>query len=143
MPGSIGPSARRSTHLERIYFAADERPSSVLARTRPFVLVLRIPYRKESSGEGENDVNAFSPFGRLAGFTPLIVRLIVGVIMAAHGLQKLAMGPTGFGQGMLAQLSVPAPVLMGYVVTFVELVGGILLIAGLFARLAALLLTII
>ena len=39
-------------------------------------------------------------------------------------------------------MSVPAPELMAYVVTFVEIVGGILLIVGLFSRLAALLLTI-
>ncbi len=39
-------------------------------------------------------------------------------------------------------MSVPAPKLMAFVVTFVEIVGGILLIVGLFSRLAALLLTI-
>lgn len=82
-----------------------------------------------------------SPMDRLAGFAPLVVRIIVGIIMAAHGFQKLAMGPGAFGQG-LAQMGVPAAALMGYVVTFVELVGGILLILGLFSRLAALLLTI-
>ena len=29
---------------------------------------------------------ALSPLGRLAGIVPLIVRVIVGVIMVAHGL---------------------------------------------------------
>ena len=43
---------------------------------------------------------------------------------------------------MLAGLGVPFPVLMGYVVTFTELGGGILLVIGLLARLAALALTI-
>ncbi len=61
--------------------------------------------------------------------------------MAAHGLQKLLAGPAGFGQA-LAQMGVPLPVLMGYVVTLVELVGGVLLIVGLLSRLSALLLTI-
>ena len=84
---------------------------------------------------------ALSPMDRLAEFAPLVVRVIVGVIMAAHGLQKLLAGPGSFG-GFLAQLGVPAPTLMGYVVTLVELGGGILLIIGLFSRLAALLLTI-
>ncbi|WP_166397051.1 DoxX family protein [Rubrobacter marinus] len=69
-----------------------------------------------------------------------MIRLVVGVIMAAHGYQKLAGGPANFG-GMLAQLGVPAPTLMAYVVTFVELVGGILLILGLLSRWAGLLLT--
>ena len=61
--------------------------------------------------------------------------------MVAHGLQKLTGGPANFGQG-LAGMGVPLPVLMAYVVTFVELIGGILLIIGLLSRLAALLLTI-
>ena len=84
---------------------------------------------------------ALSPFARLASLAPLVARVIVGVIMAAHGFQKLAAGPAGFG-GFLQQLGVPLPTLMAYVVVFVELVGGILLILGLFSRLAALLLTI-
>ncbi len=39
-------------------------------------------------------------------------------------------------------MGVPLPVLIAYVVTFVELIAGILLIIGLLSRLAALLLTI-
>ena len=63
--------------------------------------------------------------------------------MAAHGLQKLTeFGPSNFGEQMLGGLGVPLPVFMAYVVTFVELFGGILLILGLLSRLAALLLTI-
>jgi putative oxidoreductase len=80
-------------------------------------------------------------FAEGAGYAPLVVRVLVGIIMFAHGLQKLQGGPANFGQG-LAQLGVPLPGLMGYVVTFVELIGGILLIVGLFSRVAALLLTI-
>ena len=76
-----------------------------------------------------------------AGYAPLVVRVLVGVIMAAHGWQKLQAGPSGFGQA-LAGLGVPLPELMAYVVTFVELIGGVLLIVGLLSRLAALLLTI-
>ena len=66
---------------------------------------------------------------------------MVGVIMTAHGWQKLQGGPSGFGQA-LGGLGVPLPELMAYVVTFVELIGGVLLIVGLLSRLAALLLTI-
>jgi putative oxidoreductase len=76
-----------------------------------------------------------------AGYAPLVVRVLVGVIMTAHGWQKLQGGPSGFGQA-LAGLGVPLPELMAYVVTFVELIGGALLIVGLLSRLAALLLTI-
>ncbi len=84
---------------------------------------------------------SLSPMNRLAEFAPLVVRVIAGIIMTAHGLQKLQAGPANFG-GFLAQLGVPLPTLMGYVVTLVELLGGILLIVGLFSRLTALLLTI-
>ena len=49
-----------------------------------------------------------APMARLAGLAPLVVRLIVGIIMFAHGLQKLTqMGPLDFGQGMLVGLDVP------------------------------------
>ena len=84
---------------------------------------------------------SLSPLARLAGFAPLAVRIIVGIIMFAHGLQKHQGRPANFG-GLLSQLGVPAPELMAYVVTFVELVGGALLIVGLLSRLSALLLTI-
>ena len=76
-----------------------------------------------------------------AGYAPLVVRVLVGIIMVAHGWQKLQGGPANFGEG-LAGLGVPLPALMAYVVTFVELIGGILLIVGLLSRLAALLLTV-
>lgn len=84
---------------------------------------------------------ALSPMGRLAGIGPLAARVIVGVIMAAHGLQKLLGGPANFG-AFLQQLGVPLPTLTAFVVTFVELVGGILLVLGLFSRLSALLIAV-
>jgi putative oxidoreductase len=84
---------------------------------------------------------ALSPLNRLAELGPLAVRVIVGTIMAAHGWQKVQAGPANFGAA-LGQMGVPLPTLVGYVVTFVEVVGGILLIVGLLSRLAALVLTI-
>ena len=48
-----------------------------------------------------------------AGFAPLVVRVLVGVIMLVHGWQKLQGGPAGFGQ-RLAELGVPLPGLMAY-----------------------------
>ncbi len=50
-------------------------------------------------------------------------------------------GRAGFGQ-VLGQLGILLPGLIGFVVTFVELVGGFLLIVGLLPWLAALVLTI-
>lgn len=81
-----------------------------------------------------------SPLRRFAPLAPVIARLLVGVVMLVHGWQKLVdMTPAGFGEGMLGGLGVPAPVAFGWVVTLIELVGGALLIAGLFTRVAALL----
>ena len=80
---------------------------------------------------------------QLAGFAPLILRVMAGIVMAVHGWQKLTeVGPANFGRQALANLGVPLPVFMGYVVTFVELIGGILLIVGLLSRIAALILAI-
>jgi len=99
---------------------------------------------KKRPAEGGTDMRTLglSPVNRLAAFAPLVVRVIVGVIMAAHGWQKITQIGVGNFGGFLAQLGVPLPTLMAFVVTFVELVGGILLILGLFSRLAALILTI-
>jgi putative oxidoreductase len=84
---------------------------------------------------------SLSPLARLAALAPLSARVIVGIIMFAHGLQKLLGGPANFG-GALEGMGVPLPVLMAFVVTLVEVVGGLLLIIGLLSRLSALLLTI-
>jgi putative oxidoreductase len=81
-----------------------------------------------------------APLRRLAPATPVIARLLVGIVMAVHGWQKLTdMTPAGFGEGMLGMLGVPAPVFFGWIVTLIELVGGIALIVGALTRVAALL----
>jgi putative oxidoreductase len=85
---------------------------------------------------------AHSSVSRFADLGPLALRLLAGIVMTAHGAQKLfEVGPAKFGSTMLADLGVPAPTFFGYVVTFVELFGGIFLIIGLLSRLASLLLT--
>lgn len=84
---------------------------------------------------------SLSSMAQFAGFAPLVARVIVGVIMFAHGLQKLIGGPANFGLA-LDGLGVPLPVFMAFVVVLVEVVGGLLLIIGLLSRLSALLLTI-
>ena len=75
--------------------------------------------------------------GRLAGLAPVFLRLITGVIMGAHGYQKLITGPEIIGRTALDPLGVPFPILAGYLLTFAELVGGLLLIAGFLSRVAA------
>jgi putative oxidoreductase len=76
---------------------------------------------------------------RFAPVAPVVLRVVVGAVMAAHGWQKLTdMGPAMFGETMVADLGIPAPVAVGWLVTLVELIGGGLLVLGLFTRLSAL-----
>ena len=80
---------------------------------------------------------------RTQGLGLAILRVVTGIVFLMHGGQKLVqVGPGNFGSQALAGLGVPLPVFMGYVVTFVELIGGILLIVGLFTRLVAILLAV-
>lgn len=77
--------------------------------------------------------NTAPPVAQRLGLT--LLRVVVGVIFAAHGLQKFTQqgGIAGVG-GFFGQLGVPAPELMAWVVAIVELVGGVMLIAGLLTR---------
>ncbi len=79
--------------------------------------------------------------GRYVGAAPVAIRIIVGTLMLVHGLDKIGRGPAGFGQFLGEQLGLPAGLLLGWLVTLLELVGGAMLIAGLFSRLIALLMT--
>lgn len=84
------------------------------------------------------------PLNRLSAYAPVILRVTVGIIMTAHGWQKLTqMGPANFGNDMLAGLGIPLPVAAGFAITFIELVGGILLIVGLLSRVSAALIAIV
>ncbi len=62
--------------------------------------------------------------------------------MAAHGWDKLQGGPTGFGEFLGSELGLPAGVALGWAVTLLELVGGLMLVFGLLSRLIAFLMTV-
>lgn len=69
----------------------------------------------------------------------LVARLGVGVILIAHGWQKLSdQGLAGTAAGF-GQMGVPLPTVSAYYATFVELVGGVALILGLALPLVGLL----
>ena len=69
-----------------------------------------------------------------------IVRVTLGVVILAHGLQKLlgAFGGFGFDASMsYFTQTVGVPWILGFLVIIGESVGMVLLIAGVFARLVA------
>ena len=69
------------------------------------------------------------------------MRLVLGAIIVAHGYQKVI--PHGALYGfthMVGRLGMPA--WLGYVSAFTEFFGGMLLIVGLFTRIAAFLVVI-
>ena len=63
----------------------------------------------------------------------VVLRVALGVIFLCHGLQKV----TGFAGTVKFFSSVGMPIMFVYVVTFIEVIGGVCLILGLFTRLAA------
>ena len=82
---------------------------------------------------------ALAQFHQFAGYAPTVLRVMLGIVFAAHGWQKLTQtGPANFA-GFLTSLNLPAPDILAWIVTLLELVGGILLILGLATRLVALL----
>jgi putative oxidoreductase len=79
----------------------------------------------------------FRAFERIRPAAALVARLVLGVIMAVHGWQKI------FPRGALYQFAqyvahMGFPYWMGYVAAFTELFGGAFLILGLLVHLAAL-----
>ena len=65
------------------------------------------------------------------GWVLVPLRLVVGFGFAAHGYAKLARGPESFA-AILHVLGIPAPGLMAWATSLLELVGGISLMLGAF-----------
>lgn len=76
------------------------------------------------------------------GLAALTLRVVVGAVMLAHGLQKITGGVEAFA-GFVASLGLPLPTLTAYAVVFVEAVGGGLLLVGLLTRLWGLLIALL
>ena len=64
----------------------------------------------------------------------LVVRLVLGAIMVAHGYGKVFKNLHHFAQ-MVGGMGLPA--WLGYVAAFTELLGGLLILIGFFTRPAA------
>ncbi len=80
----------------------------------------------------------FKSLGKYASSASLILRLGLGTTMIfAHGLPKVLEGPEGWAQTGRAMASLGinfAPTFWGAFACFGELIGGIMLLAGLFVR---------
>jgi putative oxidoreductase len=70
----------------------------------------------------------------------LFARAAIGVVFVAHGWHKLHTDGIGHTQHMFKTIGIPAPSISALYTTFVELVGGAMLIAGLLVPLAGVLL---
>lgn len=81
-----------------------------------------------SHREGAGSATSADDYGRL------LLRIVLGGVLFAHGLQKFAVsGVDGVGQ-FFASLGIPAPEAAAVLVATLELVGGILIVIGALVR---------
>jgi putative oxidoreductase len=80
-----------------------------------------------------HQLNRFSRFCYRPWLGLLLIRVAVGLIFVHHGLMKFdnISGTVGF----MSHLGIPAP--LAYLAMTIELLGGLMLIAGVFTRAAA------
>lgn len=67
------------------------------------------------------------------GWPVLALRILIGFGFAAHGYAKLERGPAQFAVA-LGAMGLAAPLFLAWLVTLIELFGGVLLMAGAFVR---------
>ncbi|MBI4499533.1 MAG: DoxX family protein [Gemmatimonadetes bacterium] len=66
----------------------------------------------------------------------ILVRLLVGAVFLSEGIQKFLF-PAALGVGRFAKIGIPSPEIMAPFVGVVEIVCGLLVLAGLLTSLAA------
>jgi putative oxidoreductase len=66
----------------------------------------------------------------------ILIRFIVGGVFLSEGIQKFLF-PGDLGAGRFVKIGIPSPEIMAPFVGVVEIVGGVLLLAGFITRLAA------
>src|SRR3989338_1777392 len=67
----------------------------------------------------------------------VLIRVAVGIVFTSEGIQKFIYADAQ-GAGRFAKIGIPAPEVLGPFVGVVEIACGLLVLAGLFTRLAAL-----
>ncbi|WP_224996199.1 DoxX family protein [Cesiribacter sp. SM1] len=68
--------------------------------------------------------------------TTILIRLMVGAVFLSEGIQKFLF-PDTRGAGRFEKIGLPDPQFLGYFVGSFELLCGLLILLGLFTRLAA------
>jgi putative oxidoreductase len=86
-------------------------------------------------------VRVKNPLHPLEWLPPLCARLMLGFVFVSAGWMKIH-GPERV-IGMLTQLNIPSPEIMAQVLAWSELICGVLLLVGLFTRLASIPLIIV
>ena len=67
-------------------------------------------------------------------WAPVPIRMIIGVGSVVHGWAKWSRGPAAFAE-LLKQAHVPLPLANAWLVTFLEIFGGLAILIGAFAGL--------
>lgn len=75
--------------------------------------------------------------GMLSQWWPVLLRLIVGYGFLVHGYAKFTRGPETFAV-VLHTIGVPAPFLLAWLTTLVELIGGFAILIGAFVPIVSL-----
>lgn len=87
----------------------------------------------------------FQRFDNFRGSGIFIMRVGVGIIFILHGYPKIAGGPEVWAKlgGALAPFGITfVPVFWGFMAAFSEFIGGMMIVLGLFTRVAGLMLFI-
>jgi putative oxidoreductase len=79
---------------------------------------------------------------RIAAWSPLALRLIVGLGFMEHGIAKLGRGPGHFVE-ILQGIGVPGPHLMAWTTIAIEILGGLAILTGSFVALASIPMSIV
>lgn len=77
------------------------------------------------------------PFDKLTNIGLLIMRVMIGLMFATHGYQKIFGGRMEGFTGAVESMGFPAPALFAYAAALSELVGGVLIALGLGTRIMA------
>lgn len=84
----------------------------------------------------------FGSMYRHREYAPVLLRVIIGIVFLLHGWQKLAVFGVANFAGAFGWAG-PLAIVLAWLVTLTEVLGGIGLILGAFTRLSALLLTVV